>query len=59
MQIRKNELANDFKVSINTAGLVISQLEMQKVLYKVGETKGAYYIANTEKICRNKSETII
>lgn len=56
IEIRKDEIANDFNASINTVGLVIKKLEAKKILRKVGETKGAYYIANTEKNCKNNTE---
>lgn len=57
-EFRKDELANDFAVSVNTAGIVINKLVDKKILKKIGETKGVYYIANIDKSCKNNSETV-
>lgn len=55
-EIRKEEIANDFEVSVNTAGSVIKKLVDKNILQQVGATKGAYYIASKKNSCKNNTE---
>lgn len=55
-EFRKDELARDFEVSLGTVDIAIKKLEAKKILKRVGATKGAYYIANIEKNCKNNIE---
>lgn len=55
-EIRKEEIANDFEVSVNTAGSVIRKLVDKKILKKVGTTKAVYYIASGKTSCQNNTE---